>query len=422
MLAPAEGWMAGMTRRVAIKAGAAAAAAAAADAPAVARSATVDTVVVGAGVFGACTARALQRSGQKVLLVDSWGPAHSRASSGGESRLTRACYGGAEVYTRMAVESLAEWRDLSARSDLPLFHRAGVLFFFPVIEDYVRLTIEVHKRLRLPTQLMERPELRRRFPMIEFDEGTLGLFEPEFGALMARRAVHTIVAEFVAAGGEYRRAAVEPPETGSGPLRRVTLEGGERISAGRFVFACGPWLPKLFPDLLGRRIFPTRQEVFFFRPGAGDDRFSAARMPGWVDFNGGDIFYGFPDLEGRGFKVAHDNHGPPIDPDSGDRSHSPAALAEARAFIERRFPGLAGAPLNESRVCQYENSSNGDLLIDVHPRRPNLFLVGAGSGHGFKHGPAVGRYAARLVTGTLAAPEPRFSLATKGERQDRAVI
>lgn len=411
--------MARMTRRTAIKAGAAAIVSA--GAPALAASRAPDTIVVGAGVFGACTARALQRSGQKVLLVDAWGPAHARASSGGESRLTRGSYGADEVYTRMAWDSLAEWRSLSARADLPLFHRAGVLFFFPRAEDYVHRTVEVHRRLRLPTQLMERREMRRRFPMIDFDGIELGLWEPEFGALMARRAVQTLVAEFVAAGGEYRQAAVEAPEQGDGPLERMTLRGGEKLSAARFVFACGPWLPKLFPDLLGRRIFPTRQEIFFFRPPAGDESFGPGALPGWADFNAGDIFYGLPDLEGRGFKIAHDRHGPPMDPDQGDRTPSPAALAEVRAYMERRFPRLRGAPLSEARVCQYENSANGDLLIDWHPRRPNVALVGAGSGHGFKHGPAVGAYAAKLVTGTLAAPEPRFSLASKGERQERAV-
>jgi sarcosine oxidase len=413
--------MAGMTRRSAIKVGAAAAAVAATDASAVAASPASEIVVVGAGVFGASTARALQRAGRKVLLLDAWGPAHARASSGGESRLTRGSYGADEVYTRMAWESLAEWRALSERAELPLFHRAGVLFFFPRAEDYVHRTVEVHRRLKLPTRLLDRRDMRRRFPMIDFDGIELGLWEPEFGALMARRAVQTIVAEFVAAGGEYRCAAVLPPQRGEGPLDRITLQDGEKLSAGRYVFACGPWLPTLFPELLGRRIFPTRQEVFFFRPQPGDDRFTAGRLPGWADFNAGDIFYGFPDLEGRGFKIAHDLHGPPIDPDIGDRTPSPAALAEARAYMERRFPGLRGAPLNEARVCQYENSANGDFLIDVHPQRPNVFLVGAGSGHGFKHGPAVGRYAAQLVTGTLAAPEPRFSLASKGERQDRAV-
>ncbi|HYD38471.1 MAG TPA: FAD-dependent oxidoreductase [Allosphingosinicella sp.] len=413
--------MAEMTRRSAIKAGAAAAAAAAIDAPALAVPGSPDAIVVGAGVFGACTARALQRAGRKVLLLDAWGPAHARASSGGESRLTRGSYGADEVYTRMAWDSLAEWRDLSARAELPLFHRAGVLFFFPTAEDYVHRTIEVHRRLKLPTQLLDRGEMSRRFPMIDFDGVELGLWEPEFGALMARRAVQTLVAEFVAAGGEYRRAAVRPPGQGEGPVERLAVAGGGGLFAGDYVFACGPWLPKLFPDLLGRRIFPTRQEVFFFRPEAGDDRFGAGGLPGWADFNAGDIFYGLPDLEGRGFKIAHDLHGPPIDPDAGDRTPSPAALAEVRAYMERRFPGLRGAPLNEARVCQYENSANGDLLIDRHPGRPNLYLVGAGSGHGFKHGPAVGRYAAQLITGALSAPEPRFSLASKGERQERAV-
>jgi len=412
--------MAGMTRRSAIKAGAAAALAAAGT-PARGGARAADTIVVGAGVFGTCTARALQRSGQKVLLLDAWGPAHARASSGGESRLTRGSYGADEVYTRMAWESLAEWRALSARAELPLFHPAGILFFFPDAQDYVRQTVEVHRQLKLPTRLMERREMRRRFPMIDFEGVELGLWEPEFGALMARRSVQTMAAEFVAAGGEYRLGAVAPPQGGEGPLERIIMQDGEKLYAARYVFACGPWLPRLFPDLLGSRIFPTRQEVFFFRPPAGDGRFGPGALPGWADFNAGDIFYGFPDLEGRGCKVAHDRHGPPMDPDVGDRTPSPAALAEVRAYMERRFPALRGAPLSEARVCQYENSANGDLLIDVHPHRPNVFLVGAGSGHGFKHGPAVGAYAAKLITGTLAAPEPRFSLATKGERQDRAV-
>jgi monomeric sarcosine oxidase len=409
-----------LTRRSALKAGAGALAAGLA-APALAAPRSPEVIVVGAGVFGAWTARHLQRAGRKVLLVDAWGPAHARASSGGESRMTRGSYGADEVYTRMAWDSLGEWRPLSARAGLPLFHKTGVLFFFPREEEYVRETVKVHARLKLPTQLLARNEMRRRFPMIDFEGVEIGLFEPEFGALMARRAVQTLVAEFVAAGGEYRQGAVAPPEPGDGPLRRLVLRDGEKLSAPHFVFACGPWLPRLFPALLGRRIFPTRQEVFFFAPEAGDSNFELGRLPGWADFNEGDIFYGFPDLEGRGFKIAHDQHGPPIDPDAGDRTPSPAALAEVRAYMERRFPALRGRPLSEARVCQYENSANGDLLIDFHPGRPNVLIVGAGSGHGFKHGPAVGAYAAKLLTATLERIEPRFSLASKGERKDRAV-
>jgi len=380
-----------------------------------------DTIVVGAGVFGAWTAKRLQDEGQRVLLVDAWGPGHARASSGGESRMTRGSYGADEVYTRMALDSLPEWRALSERSGLPIFHELGVLFFFPEADPFLEETMRVHRRLGLPTELLDAAAMRRRFPQIDFTGIAAGLYEPRFGALMARRAVQTLVAEFVRAGGQYRQAQIVPPQAGAAALSHVATAAGETLRAGRFVFACGPWLGRVFPDLLGRRIFPTRQEVFFFAPAAGDERFQPGRLPGWADFNGGDIYYGFPDLEGRGFKIAHDAHGEPIDPDTGDRTPSAGALADVRAFMARRFPDLARRPLSEARVCQYENSSNGDLLIDRHPSFDNVVLVGAGSGHGFKHGPAVGRYAAELALGRLRAPEPRFSLATKEEEAARAV-
>ena len=386
----------------------------------VSKAATWDSVVVGAGVFGAWTAWHLRKAGQRVLLLDAFGAGHARASSGGESRLTRGSYGRDEIYTRFAFDSLPQWKWLSDLSGLPILHQIGVLFFFQKREPYVDQSLEVHRRLKLPTIELDRAALERRYPQVFWKDIEVGLLEPEFGVLMARRAVQTLVKQFVKAGGEYRVAAVKPPDA-SRALTSVELSDGTSVSAANYVFACGPWLPKVFAHLLGPRIFPTRQEVFFFGAPAGDARFGAGALPGWADFNNGDIFYGMPDLESRGFKVANDKHGPPIDPDRGDRFTSPGSLAEARAYLAKRFPALAGAPLNEERVCQYENSSNGDLLIDRHPTANNVLLVGAGSGHGFKHGPEVGRYAAELVTGKLKTPEPRFSLATKAEQQNRAV-
>jgi sarcosine oxidase len=172
--------------------------------------------------------------------------------------------------------------------------------------------------------------------------------------------------------------------------------------------------------VIGERIEPTRQEVFYFAPPAGDEHYHPPRMPGWADFNGGDIFYGFPDLEGRGVKFAHDQHGVEVDPDTQDRRPTKAALDEIIAYRDRRFPALRGAQLTGAEVCQYENSSNGDFLIDFHPTLKNVLLVGGGSGHGFKHGPEVGRYAAGLIDGSVK-PEPRFSLATKSKTHKREV-
>ena len=376
----------------------------------------IHVAVVGAGVFGAWTAHHLLAAGHRVTLIDMSGPAHSRASSGGESRLTRAAYGKDAIYTRMALDSLRQWQALSQVSGLPIFHPTGILFFFPTDEAYFHDSVAAHHALKLPSEALDQAEMARRFPMFDFSGIKVGLWEPGFGALMARRSVQTLVERFVADGGTYRLGVAAAPPVDN----EITLASGERITADRFVFALGPWLPKIFPDILGGRIVPTRQEIFFFAPPAGDTRFQVGAMPGWADFNGGDMYYGFPDLEGRGAKFAHDAHGAEIDPDTQPRTYSEAALADVRGFIDKRFPLLRGAPLTESRVCQYENSSNGDFLIDFHPHMDNVLLVGGGSGHGFKHGPEVGRQAAGRILGTVA-PEPRFSLATKATIHKRQV-
>ena len=247
-------------------------------------------VVVGAGVFGVWTAHHLQNAGHRVTLIDAWGASHSRASSGGESRLTRAGYGRDAVYTRFATDSLPQWQALSAVSGLPILIPCGVVFFSEKEDDYFRGSIEVHRRLGLPIERMGRAELQRRFPMIDFEGIEVGLFEPKFGALMARRSVQTLVDRFVRAGGTYWRGAALPVKASGSKLDSVKLHSGESLIADRFVFALGPWLPKIFPKILGKKIFATRQEVFYFATPPGDRRFLPDAMPGWADFNAGDIF------------------------------------------------------------------------------------------------------------------------------------
>lgn len=378
-----------------------------------------DVIVVGAGVFGAWTAEKLQRKGQRVLLVDAWGPGHARATSGGESRMTRGGYGADNIYTTMAYESLEDWRRLSADARLPLFHNIGVLAFFGSENDYASESYNTMQAQGIPVERLERRALEARWPKVDWSGVSFGLHEPTFGALMARRGVAQVVQTFVENGGEYRQAEILPPNADK-PVLRLNTATGETLEAGTYVFACGPWLAKLFPHLLGSRLFVTKQEVFYFRPPAGDNSFLPAYLPGWADFSGSSILYGFPDLESRGFKIADDGHGPRIDPDRNDRMPDAAGLKAVRDYMAMRFPALKGAPLSEARVCQYENSANGDLLIDRHPENSKVILVGMGSGHGFKHGPAVGERAAGLALGTEATHQ-RFSLATKQSEQKRAV-
>lgn len=191
-------------------------------------------------------------------------------------------------------------------------------------------------------------------------------------------------------------------------LAEIALSDDSRFTADLYVFACGPWLGKLFPDVLGNLMTPTRQEVFFFGTAPGDSQFGEDQLPVWID-HGDPMFYGIPGNQWRGFKLAADTRGPAFDPGDGDRTASPQAIQQARDYLAFRFPDLKNAPLLESRVCQYENTPDHNLIIDRHPQAENVWLVGGGSGHGFKHGPAIGEMLARLVL-NRATPDPIFCL------------
>jgi len=379
---------------------------------------TFDVAVIGAGVFGAWTAWHLARRGQRVALIEAYGPAHSRASSGGESRIIRMGYGADEIYTRWSQRSLVQWKELfAAKTQETLFHETGVLWLSGGDDARFRQTAATLTRCGVPFEQMDVKALEKRFPQIGLAGITAGLLEPHSGALMARRAVATVVEDAVQQGAEYRNAQVLTPK-GLGRVQYVATNHGENIAAGQFVFACGPWLGKVFPDALGARIFPSRQEVFFFGVPAGDARFAPPALPTFL-FQG-DESYGMPDLETRGLKIALDRHGERADPDTQSRIISASAIEEIRRYVARRFPALRDAPIVETRVCQYENTSNGDFLIDRHPEMENVWFAGGGSGHGFKHGPSVGEYVTgQLLDGTAA--EARFSLATKDTVQSRAV-
>jgi glycine/D-amino acid oxidase-like deaminating enzyme len=369
--------------------------------------AVAEVAVVGAGVFGAWTALQLRRTGRTVALFDAYGAGNNRSSSGGESRILRAGYGADEIYTRMAMRSRALWIELFGQIGRPeLFQKTGVLWTPQPGDARADTTQTAYENCGVGFERLAPADLARSFPQLRFREERMGLFEPESGVLLARRAVHAVVEQAVREGVEYRREFVsEPPR------------------AGTVVYACGPWLPKIFPEVLGERIRVTRQEVFFFgTPGSSgtpDSGFAPPRMPVWIDITDENSAYTIPDIENRGFKLAFDRHGAEFDPDSDDRVVQ--GLAAARAFLAERFPKLAGAPLVESRVCQYENTSNGDFLIDRHPDFENVWLVGGGSGHGFKHGPAVGEQVRALIDGN-AVPEPRFSLETKARTPRRSVF
>ncbi len=370
-------------------------------------------VVVGAGAFGGWTALSLLRRGAKVTLLDAWGPGNSRASSGGETRVIRATYGPDRIYVRMVARALELWRENEKRWGRQLYHRTGALWMAGKDDRYEKASLPLLREAGLAFDELTAAEAAKRYPQIRFDRVEWAIVEKDAGYLTARRACEAVLEGFLAEGGDYRPVSVAPGAIAGRKLAGVALSDGTKLVAvDAYVFACGPWLGRLFPDVVGERIRPTRQEVFFFGTPAGDSRFTEESLPVWID-HGERIFYGIPGNQWRGFKVADDTRGAPFDPTSGERIASAEGLQAVRDYLEFRFPELKGSPLLESRVCQYENSPDQHFIADRHPAASNAWIVGGGSGHGFKHGPAFGELVAANVLGEKPV-EPAFALSRFG--------
>jgi glycine/D-amino acid oxidase-like deaminating enzyme len=325
------------------------------------------------------------------------GPGNSRASSGGETRVIRATYGSKRQYTQLAVRALALWKENEKRWNQRFFHRTGVLLMMRSDDQRTKAPLPLLREAGVPFEELDAAQAQKRFPQINFEGIKWAIYERESGFLTARRSCQIVLDRFLAEGGEYREATAKPGSIQGRKMQDLALSRGTRISADQYVFACGPWLGQLFPDVVGKLIQPTRQEVFFFGTPAGDPRYSEREMPSWIDL-GDQVYYGIPGNDWRGFKAANDSRGPACDPTKQERTPTPETLQSVRKYVDFRFPGLRGAPVVETRVCQYENTPDGNFVFDRHPGADNVWLAG-GSGHRFKHGPAIGELMADLVLG-----------------------
>jgi sarcosine oxidase len=362
---------------------------------------TADLIVIGAGTMGAWTAYWAQLAGGRtVTLLDAWGAGHSRATSGDETRITRAAHGADALYARWARRALTHWQVLEEEWGLQLFERSGVLWFGDRDDGFEARSAETLTAESIPHEWLTPDEVGVRWPQVD-PHGLVGaLYEPEAGVIYARRGTQAVVAAFQEAGGTFAVAGVRPGRGEGARLLEVVDEQGRSWSASQFAFCCGPWLPRLFPQLLRDVIRVTKQDVLFVGPEAGDTRFRADRIPAWADYDG--AFYGVGATSANGFKIAPDRIGPLFDPSRGDRMVDPESVRLARGYLGRRFPDLAARPIVGTRVCQYESTIDGHFLIAPHPGYENVWLAGGGSGHGFKHGPRIGEFLLARMDG---APE-----------------
>jgi monomeric sarcosine oxidase len=370
--------------------------------------------VIGAGAFGGWTALYLLRRGARVTLLDIWGPGNSRASSGGETRILRSTYGPNQPYSKMATRAARLWTEHEKKWQCELFHRTGVLWMARSGNDqFERESLPALGEAAVTYEELPVSKIAQRWPQINPEGISWGIYEPHGGYLLARRACQVVLEQFRAEGGEYRQSAAKRDGLEDGVKRGLSLTDGSILTAERYVFACGAWMGKLFPETIGNKIRSTKQDVFFFGTPGGDDRWSEEKLPVWAD-HGDTFIYGIPSNQGRGFKIADDSRGCEFDPDVGERLVSIDGLKKIREYLALRFPGMKDAPLLETRVCQYENTPDGNFIVDRHPAADDVWLIGGGSGHGFKHGPALGEMIADLIL-KEELPEPLFQIARFSE-------
>jgi sarcosine oxidase len=376
-----------------------------------------DVVVIGAGVFGVWTALLLRERGHNVTLLDAYGPGNPRAASGDESRHIRAGYGEDALYSDWSMKSMALWKEREVEFKRRMLYPAPRLQMEKTLTKSLAAQKDIFDKLKIPYEIVPQNELEKRWPQINFDDVGVAFYESDkSSAVLKARDNCLLLAEmFEKKGGVYKIAHALPAATTGATLGAVDIGKGDSVSGAVFVFATGPWLRKTFPQLLGRKISTPRRELYYWGVPAGDTRFNWPNLPTWSDGVLGN--YGFPNFD-RGVKVA-----PPAagvfqqDPDDAERVPSAYLMRQAQGWVAKRFPGLKDMPIVETRICQVEQTGNGDFLIDRHPDYDNVWIAGGGSGHGYKHGPMIGQYVADLVEGKPVDAElaRTFALAKRAD-------
>ena len=356
-------------------------------------------IVVGAGVFGSSLAWILARDGVAVTLIDQFEPGDARATSGGETRLMRCSHGADPHYTASARRARDLWRELEAESGERIYDETGMAWFAHREDGWESASERTLHAAGIPVERLDPDAAARLYPSFGGEDLEFVLLEPDAGVLRAALGTRTLAAQAVAGGAHLVRARARPAG------EAVELDDGRRFEGGAVVWCCGGWLADLFPGLVTLRV--TRQSLFFLD---GGPAWAAAGIPAWVDYDL--AMYGTSDIDGLGGKGAPDAEGPDLAPDADLPPADAPDERVARDYMRRRFPALADAPLKGSVTCRYELSPDSNFIAAPHPAHDNVWIVGGGSGHGFKHGPALAEQVAAALRGGERLPD-RFRL---GER------
>lgn len=368
-----------------------------------------DLLVVGGGVWGTWTALQARRLGATVQLIEEREPGGPKTTSGDYSRIIRHSHGEDALLMGWTQRAIPAWKELGDAAGEQIFVESGVAWF--VSGDG---TWEAHSEQRMreagvPCERITPEEALHRWPALGTDGLTSVLYEPTAGLLRAGNGVRAVARVLEREGGVIVRGRATPAADGS-----ALDANGAPITAGATVWAAGPWLPELFPKLVGAdaeaSIIPVRRDAIYFdAPNMG-----VGEIPTWIDE--GLAVWGIPNDQGHGVKVGPEFDAGNFDPSVWPDEAHPTSIARARECAVR-FPALKSAPIKETRACQHERTKSGHYVLDQHPENPAIWLAGGGSGHGYKQGPIVGELMARaaLHNNPMQLPDRRFKLHDRSE-------
>ena len=363
-----------------------------------------DLIVLGLGGMGSAAAAHLAGRGQRVLGLERHRPAHDRGSSHGGSRIIRQAYFENAAYVPLLRRSYELFEQLEVDSGRDLMTLTGGLYLGRPDSETVTGSLRAAQEWNLPHELLEAPEIRRRFPTFTPADSEVGVYEAVAGFVRPEATV-TAHLELAAARGADLR--FEEPALGwsaDGEGVRVTTASGT-YTAGRLVVCPGAWAPELLAGL-GVPLTVERQVMYWLQPDGGVDPFTPDRQPVWIHGTDDLQLYGFPAIDGAegGVKVAFFRRGEACTPETLDRQ----VHAEEAEFIAEHLrallPAMPGRLLN-AVPCMYTTTPDQHFVIAGHPEHPNVAVACGFSGHGFKFVPVVGEILADLaLTGATDHP------------------